>query len=197
MESGGVGGEGVEGHVGRMVGRSEGIAQIFGHEFHECAHRSSVGIDSDQNYDGDDNDTSTHHDIKSLIKSPTNSQQQQPTDNNHGRQQDNDLKRPRTTTSNDDDKQRQHNHSNKQARSCSTPTLASCSANEPRPKALGFPLCAPTERRPFSGVPHMAAKFLTEKAPQDVEHSSSRNLKAAVGQASFGTSFSKRRGHRK
>ena len=38
------------------------------------------------------------------------------------------------------------------------------------------------ERRPFSWVPHMALKLQTEKAPRDVERSSSRNLKAAAGE---------------
>ena len=38
LGSSGVGGEFLEGHVGRMVGRFEGIAQHFGHDIHECAH---------------------------------------------------------------------------------------------------------------------------------------------------------------
>ena len=130
----GVGGDFVEGHVGRMVGRFEGIAQLSGHDIHACAHGSSVAIDSDQSYDGYDNnsDTSTHRDDKSLIKplteSPTNNQQQQTTDNYHEQRQDDDLKRPRTTTSNDDDKQRRRNHSNEQSSSHSSMTPASCGA---------------------------------------------------------------------
>ena len=56
-----------EGHVSRMVGRFEGRSyheqrQDFEHDFHECAHRSSVAIDNDHDDDEDDDDnTSTHN----------------------------------------------------------------------------------------------------------------------------------------
>ena len=83
----GEGGDVVKGHVGRIVGRFEGIAQNCEQDLHECAHRSPVAIDSDQNYDGDDDAASTHYGVKSPIESPTHSQQQQPADKNQDRQQ--------------------------------------------------------------------------------------------------------------
>ena len=138
------------------------------------------GSDRNDVDDDDDDKTSTQHsDVESPIKSPTNNQQR-PTHKHVDQQRqqqsmtttsdDHELRHSITTTTNDNSN---HDSNHRVGHHLLRQPVGSS------PGQAHLPVCAPPERRPFSGVPKMALELRkTDCPPRDIKHSSSWSVKA-------------------